>query len=363
MKYYVQEIATNYLKNLVAEPESITIHKEFLNGLCYEEFFDGYIALLRLFKSLYTDAAKDPAAFGMQLIEATAINPKNTDYTKSHDSFRRLPVFFLVLGAVGKIESDMSITICGSDLNSAIKKARINKIQEIINKLSDYGLEIEGFTKTIKNEDVLIINYPDCRVMLTVLKAMADAQMVLEKGDFRRSNIYFYMMNHDLVANYPIKEPKLTSNDMYRALTENNRKTAKIFNDCIGDKAKAKYRTLDFMRNRWHGAYTGVKSKKMLCTIKNEQDDLSVKLNLEHINDFIDVVMSLPVNLQESIRNNAWNCNQSQCNPKCAGGFKFRMNDVNYDKCRGGAFTFINITPEEAGYLTTLLELEMKREE
>jgi len=363
MKYYIQEIADNYLKNLVQEPEAISVVRSFLHGLDINEFEEGYIALLRLIRSLYTDIKNDPGAFGMPLIEAVEDNPKNTDYTKSHDGFKRVPNILLVLGTTGTLSSKQSLIINGKELIAAAKNVKIVKMPELLNKLIDYGFEIKGYNKTVKDTDELTIDYPDCRAMLPVLKSMADIQKEIGKGDLRRNNAYFYMMMPEILAASKIKEPVLKLDHMLQALSKNNEIIAKKFNDCINGKAKIKVRTIDFMRNRWHAVYTGIKSKQALCTLRNEQNEMSVKLNLEHINDYIDVVMKIPDKLQNDIRNGAWSCNQSECNPKCAGGFKFEIDGIAYNKCRGGAFTFTNISTDEASYLIKLLELEMKRED
>jgi len=364
MKYYVQQIASYYLRNLVPEPEagSVTVDRDFLQGFDIEEFRDGYLTLLRLVRSMYTDVMNEPGAFGMPLMEAVEENSKSTNYTKSHDGFKRIPHILLILGVAGKITANMTLTVSGGDLITVAKSVKLVKMPEMLNKLKDYGFEITGFTKQVKEGDALTVSYPDCRAVLPVLKSMADAQSIIAKGDIRRNNAYFYMMMPDILKSSKVKEPVLTFGDMYRALNDNNREIAVIFNECIGNKAKVKFRTIDFMRNRWHGVYTGIKSKQVLCTIKNEHDDLSVKMNLEHIGTYMDTVMALPEGLQKEIRENAWNCNQSQCNPKCAGGFKFEMDGEKYSKCRGGAFTFTNIAPDDAEHLKLLLEHEMKRE-
>jgi len=363
MKYYVQKIAENYLKNLITEPTDLFVDKSFLHGLDIGEFKEGYSALLKLMRSLYTDIKNDPGAFGMHLVEAVEENPKNNDYLKSHDSFKRYPHILLVLGATGTLTSGMALACNGKELNAVVKSVKLVKMSEVLNKIIDYGFEIEGFNKSIKETDELIITYPDCRTLLPVLKSMADAQSVIGKGDLRRNNAYFYMMKPDILASSKVKEPVLTFSDMYRALNDHNRKIADLFNECIGNKAKAKFRTLDFMRNRWHGVYTGIKTKQVLCTLKNEQNEMSVKINLEHLNDYIDVLLNSPENIQKELCENAWDCNQSICNPKCAGGFKYELNGTKYNKCRGGAFTFTNISIDDSVHLIKLLQQEMKRED
>ncbi len=46
--YYVQEIADNYLKNVVDDPVSMKVHARFLGGLDQEQFQGGFLSLADL---------------------------------------------------------------------------------------------------------------------------------------------------------------------------------------------------------------------------------------------------------------------------------------------------------------------------
>lgn len=89
MKYFVQEIARNYLKNLPDGTEELTVHQKYLHGLSEEEFKDGYSALILFMRGLYADIIKDPASFDMPLIDA-ATGATGVDYSKSHSGFVRI---------------------------------------------------------------------------------------------------------------------------------------------------------------------------------------------------------------------------------------------------------------------------------
>ena len=359
MKYYVQEIAKNYLRNLTSEPDLIDVHPHYLHGLDISEFTGGFLTLHRLVRSMYTDIISDPGDFGMPLIEAVDENPKSVEYTKSHDGFKRVPHLLLILGAFGSVDVDLTLSIGGVDLIAAAKKMKIVKMPELLEKLTNYGFVVSGYVKTVKDGDVLSVGYPDCRALIAALKSMAEAQRSIGKGKLEHSNTFFYMMMPEILASQPATEPILRFENMYSALNAHNRDVAKVFDDCVVGKTKSKFKTLDFMRNRWTGSYTGVKSKKALLTMRAEQDNLIVKLNLESINDYMGVVMGLPEQLRVDIRDNAWPCNKESCNPKCVGGFVFDMDGKTYNKCRGGAFSFTNVSDDDAAHLRTLLELEM----
>jgi len=341
----------------------MNVHPRFMHTLDAGEFHDGFLALMRLMRSLYTDVMNNPADFGMPLVDAVEENPTNTVHLKSHEGFKRVPHILLILGAAGRLNADMTLSVSGKDLIAAAKNVKLVKMPEVLGKLTEYGFEIDGFTKTIKDGDELTIGYPDCRALITALKSMSDAQSVIGKGDLRRNNAYFYMMMPDILVSETVKEPKLRVGSMHNALNGNNRKIAEMFDECVGGKAKAAVKTMGFMRNDWNSTYTGVKSKRVLMTLKAEQDDLNIKLNLEHIGEYMDAVNALPDNLRDRIINNSWNCNQANCNPKCAGGFAFVIDGTTHKKCRCGAFGFRNVSAGDAAHLKTLLEIEMRREE
>jgi hypothetical protein len=362
MKYYTQNIAGSFLRNLSDECGAMEIHPRHLRGLDAGEFHDGFRALTQLMRKLYTDIMNDPGTFGMPLIEITDQKSDSADYTKSYDGFKRVPHTLLILGAAGQLGADLTISAAGKDLIAAAKAVKLTKLTDMLVKLGEYGFEIGGFSKAVKEGDELTVGYPDCRPLTAALKSMAEAQRDIGQSDLRRNNYCFYMMMPEILRAETAKEPVLGVENMCRALNAGNQETARLFDGCVRGRTKAKYREPYLMRNDWSATYTGTKTKQVILSLRTEQDDLAVKLNLEHIGEYMDAVMALPDALREKIRKNGWTCNQSDCNPKCAGGFAFEMDGVAYNPCRGAAFRFSNVSPDEAAHLKTLLELELKRE-
>ena len=360
MQYYVQQIAGNYLRNLTDGPVDDAIHPRFLHGLDINEFKNGFLALRQLMRDIYADIINDPASCGVPLVQIKEQNPMGVEYTKSHDGFKRIPNAILAIGVCGVLNADMTITLEGAPFLDLIKCLKITKAPEIFSFLTDYGFEIAGLGKNIKSVDILTVSYPDCTALTAALKSMAEAQNAISKGDLRGNKCYFYMLTPEILTSDPVKEPKLDFDSMYYALNENNRAIAKALNGIAAGKAKAKTKTLDFMRNRWTCTYTGVKSKQVLMTLKAEQDDLRIKLNLEHIDGYIGAVNGMPEEFKCKLRDNAWNC--GKCNGGCAGGFEFTLDGVSYNKCRAGAFAFDSVSVDETTYLKILLENEMQRE-
>ena len=354
-KYYVQMVAQNYLKNVINKP--CNVHDKFLHSLTKEEFADGFNELTRLICQLYSDIAKTPADFNMTLKKAE--DAKSTDYANSNASFLRMPNLLLLLGATSSLESNGVLTVdCGLLLDNA-KKLKITGLPFLLSKLKDYGFDISDFGKVPKTGESLTVVYIDNRYLTTALKSMADALLELTKGDLRNSkNDYFYLMNPALLENETVIEPNLDMDSFSHVLTETQRDCVSVLHRIVADITKHSVHLGQLMRNDWSCTYTNKKSKKVLMKLLVEQSNLSVKLNLQNINQYISVVDDMPEKIQNSVCNDGWEC--GKCNPRCAGGFAFEMNGTAHNKCHCGSFVFGDLTDEDLKNLEKLLILEMK---
>lgn len=357
MNYYVQEIAVNYLKNLTDEPGTMKVHPSFLYGAYKEQFREGFLALHRLMKSLYADIIKDPAGFGMLLKEIVEPNAKNADYTNSGGSFVRVPNLLFALGAAGILRPDFSLEIDGAKLLAIAKTLKITSLPLLLRKLGDYGLVTDGADKTVKESDLLIVAYPDSHYLPVALKAMAEATLILNKGDIKKSKAFFYILHSGLLEKEKVTPPKLTAGAVFHTLDEARRKTAETLHDTVASGSKLEVRMGGLMRNDWSCVYTGTGSKKVLMSLKTEQDRLDAKLNLQNIGKYIDTVKEFPEAVFDIIRDSGWEC--GHCHDSCAGGFAFELEGKAYNKCRCGAFYFADIAPDAVPYCQTLLEKEM----
>lgn len=356
-QYYVQLIADNYLKNVINDPVTIKVHDKFLYGLDKDEFQEGFFALLALIRNLYNDIVQSPANFGMLLKEIIDIDAKDVDYTNSNASFLRVPNLLLVFGAYSEIQSDMSLSIDGNVLSNAAKELKITGLPLLCSKLNEYGFEISGINKTIKTGDIIKISYTDNKFLTAALKAMADALLEMNKGDIKKSKNYFYMMHNEILINEKVKEPKLTIESIYHALDPAAQENAAALHESVAGVTKQAVRMGGFMRNDWSCVYTGNKNKKVLMSLQVNQQTLSVKLNLQHIGEYMSLVAEQPEKIREAIQSNGWNC--GNCNPGCSGAFSFEMDGKTYNKCRCGSFVFNDITMKDVTSFKKLLNKEL----
>ncbi len=356
-QYYINIIAENYLKNVIDNPDSMKVNDKFLHGLDQNQFKEGFLTLLSTVRSLYGDVARDPSSFGMLLKDNIDINAKNTDYTNSNASFLRIPNLLLILGARAELQPDMSLTIDGGVLSSAAKELKITGLPFLLSKLREYGFDINGVENTIKKGDIISISYNNNQALTTVLKAMADALLEMNNGDIKKQKNYFYMMHNGILEGEKVKEPKLTVKSIYHALDPLRSESAAELHESVADVTKQAVRMGGFMRNDWSCVYTNIKNKKVLMSLQVNQEKLSAKMNLQHINQYMPLVTEQPNKIQESIRSNGWDC--GHCNPGCSGGFSFEMDGKAYNKCRCGSFVFEDITIEDVQSCKKLLGQEL----
>lgn len=357
MQTYVQQIARNYLNNVVDDPKDMQAHPSFLRGLDADEFREGFLALLRLVRGLYASVADDPAGFGMLLREDVEHNAKNADYTLSNASFIRVPNLLYLLGALGEAGPGHSLAVDGGRLLSAAKELKLTGLPRLLAKLREHGFEITGLGKTVKEGDALTLAYPDSRFLPAALKAMADAQLRLNGGNLKKPRQYFCMVHPGLLEREAVRAPRLAIDDACRALGPESRAVAMAMHGAVSPRCKLAVRMGGLMRNDWSAVYTGIKSKKVLLSLQVEQDRLSAKLNLQHIGDYVDRVMELPGHIRETIRASGWEC--GRCHEGCAGPFAFTMEGQSYSKCRCGAFVFPGVSNENVPHCLDLLRLEL----
>lgn len=355
MRYYVQDIAVNYEKNLSAEPSGYAIHSSNLYGIDEAEMKSGYRALRSLFGRMYHGIEADPSSFSMLLRESLVPDAKDSAYTLSNQSLVRVPNLLFAFGVWGELDADGALVIGGNVLNEAIKTLKITKAAAFIDQLSQYGLEITGVTKTLGPGDRAALCYPDNRFLPAALKATASAMLAINKGEPKRGKDLFYSLNAGLLETAPGKAPNLSLEAMCRTISPERAEIARRFDRIISPHAKRKVTMSGIMRNDWGCVYTLTSNKRIVLTLNVNQQALHVKMNLAHLEGYT----ALLDECSEALRNSmlsTWEC--GHCNPGCAGGFKFIYQDKAYNKCRGGAFQVPDVRVDQVDDCIRFLEKE-----
>lgn len=356
MRYYVQDIAVNYQRNLSAEPPVYTIHPANLQGIGEAEMKSGYRALLGLFGQLYHDIEADPAAFSMLLRESVGPDAKDSAYTLSNQSLARVPNLLFALGAWGQLTQDGRLVINGDALGEAIKTLKITKAAALAEQISQYGVEITGMGKTLGSADFVVLHCPDGRFAPAALKALATAMLALNKGNPKRGKDLFCMLHPGLLEAAPGKNPSLSLEDMCRTISPERAEIARRFDRFVAPYTKRKVTMSGIMRNDWGCVYTLTSNKRIILTLNVNQQALHVKMNLANIQAYVGKLDECAQPLRDAMLFTAWDC--GNCNPGCAGGFRFTYQDKAYNKCRGGAFQVPNIRMDQVEDCLDFLERE-----
>lgn len=355
MRYYVQDIAVNYQRNLSDEPSAYTIQPDHLHGVDEAEMKSGYRALRSLFAQLYRDIEADPASFSMLLRESLVPDVKGSAYTLSNQSLVRVPNLLFAFGVWGELDADGGLVIRGDALNEAIKMLKITKALALMNHLSQYGLEITGASRTLGPADQVTLRCPDSRFLPAALKAIATAMLAINKGNPKRSKELFYALTTGLLETAPGKAPSLPLDAMCRTISPERAEIARQFDRIISPYAKQKVTLSGIMRNDWGCVYTLTSNKRIVLTLNVYQQALYVKMNLAHLSEYTALLDACSDALRGAMLS-TWEC--GHCNPGCTGGFQFTYQDKAYNKCRGGAFQVPDIRAEQVADCLRFLEKE-----
>jgi len=363
-QYYIQEIAENYLKNVVDNPVFMKVHNKFLYGLEKEDFENGFLELLSLIRNIYKDIACNPEDFGMLLKENIKIDEKSAqDYTRSDASFVRVPNLLLIIGVKADLQSDMTLTIDSGILAEQAEKLKITGIQTLVSKLNDYGFEINGLTKPLKPGNLLTFSHIDTREVVVALKAMGTAMFELYKSVKLHMNqrFYFCMMDYRLLENEKAKEPRFTVENAYRTLDLPMRDIAYELHNAVSDSTKQSVKLGKgyLMYNDWACVYTHKLDKKVLMTVHVRIDKIAIKLNLQNISKYVPLIASFPEQLKDTMLNEGWDCHSPPAECCGVGGYVFELNGVQYNKCRNGSFWIKGLTVENLKFLLELLNQEV----
>jgi len=94
-----------------------------------------------------------------------------------------------------------------------------------------------------------------------------------------------------------------------------------------------------------------------LMSLQVSQNKLSVKINLNKINQYMSIIKDMPDKIRNVITDNGWEC--GGCNLRCSGGFAFELDGNSYNKCHCGSFVFNDLSGEDIFYYESLINKEL----
>jgi hypothetical protein len=340
-----RQTTTRAQKNLIGLTEEFkgaNIHKNYLNGLEPDEFTSGLNSLAAILKELYTGMINEPQKYAMKDASDVKGLVKNTN-------------FLFLLAQNGVIRGD-SLEVDGKILANALKNAKVTKPEIYFKFIEPLGFTASGLGKNIETSEIITVEFPDDKYLLTVLKAMADAVGVFSRKKPHQSNIYFELLDHRVLENYPATEPKLTMEYVISKLNNKSREVVKIFYEFIEPLAKCNIK--GDIEWYWTPTFTLKSTKKVIMSFKLDLESHDLKLNLANIGKYTDYLINLPEKMVKVIKNDGWGC--SNCSPNCGKPFEFYLDGIFYKKCICGSFVFINPDNKDSELLLGLLKKELE---
>lgn len=341
------EIPENYVINPILE--NIAGGENIRNGvLAYREFLYQFFDYIIADADLYDKPKK--------------IADKTTDTVNlslEYPFLRDIAMVLIHIGIHGELNKNGdSLILSGSQLHSALKGARVSKVLEYLQHLTNCGIyfsgiDLDGKKPDLSKVEILEISFPDNPIMLTGLKVMATAQLKTDKKGLKPKT-----------GSYTAPVDTILLRCDYRALGEKKIKPIFIFEDAIRPfpvemqeyllklhkryiDSGCKYDTKDLCL-RINFIYSH-KSRGTIGSINiSPVSGCVIKINAENINDYTDIVEKFPSTIIEVIENGN-NCakkdNPDACNPKCRG-YEFSIKERQYFKCKHLNFyvPLINLT-------------------
>ena len=339
-------MANKNLIGLTKNFEGMVVHEKYLYGLTPEEFTSGMIALGEMFHTIYAGMINEPQLYAM----------KSSDDSKG---LAKTMNFLFLLAQTGAI-SNASLEVEGKMLAPILKEARVTKSEMYFRIFEPMGFEIVGLEKKIAESENIIINFPDNKYLLSVLKAMVNDVGAFSKIQPNDVNSYLALLDHRVLENYPAVKPKLT---IEYALTKAKCETSErveAFYHFI--KPLAKYAIKgDPLLYGWTATFTLKSTKKVIMSLRFSLESYTVKLNLANLGRYTELINRFPEKLIKEIKDGGWasRC-ESICNPNCGKPYEFELDGVSHSKCIGGSFVFDNPDAHDSELLFGLLKRELE---
>lgn len=333
MLYYTQQLAQYYLRTVADIPDDIIIPEEYRTGLTNTEFLRALKEYRDIRCMILSDIAENPGAFNLVCLEVEPCHSAvSKNEAKSIKSFMRIRE---VLTVIAKKSAEGS-------LYSKQDFKGIVRFMEILERLSDYGFEIDFLDSTIFR-----ITYPDNLNVLTVMNALAAAGDNLISGDPRifisKGKIPYEP--EDVIRLIPEKHIRCLVHSIISLFRENGF----FFN------TKYEYNPAKI----W--IYKSKLDKPSVIMNFERDSHMDIHIRLSHIAEYQNILQTLSPGILRQTLSGRECIHCGYCREI---GPSFSYNGVNYVKCSvicaGFKYNSHQIAPEDTESLMTLLKEELK---
>ena len=361
---YVQRIAENHLKNMVARSEMPEVCAQLRFGYTEFECREALICFYDLLQEIYTAISEHPEKLKLPAIPEIPGNHSGAEYMKSYHAFFGVLHFLSCLGEAGAPSGDremVNLNVNGEQLREACSRMKIKSTDSLFPLFENfvfYYAEVEGCSAKIRLKSLqsLVLRHKEQPLMLLEIKIMSEACKNLKNN---KENAYFSRGDFRVAAEILQAGPELCLEDAIQSLgEESDRKFVQDLDALlvrIGCQPAVRIGGLD--RGDWKIIYTHKKVKqKLFGTVFIGPNGVIVKMNLRNIHQYETYVEECPEKMQRDIIMVDSCCG---CAKQC-GGICFALHGEKFCKCTNESFRFYHPDISHLPFYRHLIDAEFQ---
>lgn len=353
-QYHSQHQAEAFARQIIPVPEAYPL----LPGLP-DDFSKQFSALCELAKEVYRDMAREPAAYGLMLLDI-----QSGDHNAARDSYRTIHRFadtLLALSTCGEMK-DHALSVDAKKFRAAIKP--VPKYGLVLAKLSDFGFVFSDFNGAVidKRADTFTFEYPDHPDMIGTIKTYCDCWEAL-KGDRRKVKLnpnefhhHFYRFDYKITADMaeiPIEQWINDEADHGGYAPEMKAFALAFYRESL------RYKGIKFDGEYHH---KGKRIARITSTGYTAQGDPKYRISakLKKMDSYMAFIRTLPDTLTAPMKRS--NCNhctfQGATEAHCKFRLQWTMDGTKHEGCAHACFFFDDWNLDRVPDYWKLLELE-----
>ena len=350
--YYTQNVFRYWMNYMIPVPDDFPVHPDYLFGCDRSDFIAGFKQLHDVVNQIYADMRRDPAVYGLPLIENDKYREGSKERNTARHAIFRLGNLFYNLGQAGELR-DGELAVDLKRYKEISKDKSVPGAPMILNQLGKFGFELTGFNGKgfDKGTEELRIAYPDNQHVMLAFKAFSMTVSPENHDNHHRIHKNFYLFHHRMFCEHDGKPAKSDLTDFVQMIGPDNRAFFNLFHQRMLENGYE----IDFDKSYdWKLDYD--KNKKYsyhFCRF--QEDNFTVRLKLSNVARYSAYLDNIPERMQQSILNH-WPCHH--CREVCGLRVEFDFHGEHHEACVCGVFEFNQPKAEDLDHYMKLLELE-----
>lgn len=346
-QYCCQNTAQNYLDHIISVPDDFNVNPNCLVGITRQEFISGLKTLTDILHDMYEDIIKNPAEYGLPLVDDIVYSPYNPKAGESEHSTNRLITILYILANAGQISEDRIIV--DKQLFSELSKAKrpthfkLSNTKILLKKLCDFGFVYDNFT----------LSYPDDSNVIHALYGYMKNTPLRRYAIFSM-NYYLAIAPEDMPSDIQqtIFAEYLSGCERELYVWLNEQYTKSGFN-CIGDHFSLSYHVTS-------------KEKKRALRCDSKNGKLRIECKLYNVGDYSGLIEKMPERIKNVFRN-VKDCSIDNCLYKretCICRVDWILDGQNYKACTfEHFFSFQGFEPDDLEFFKQMLSYESDKQQ